>query len=271
LAPGRQNDGQLNELPGGWLVGVVRGSLVDAGWGAKLGFPALILDPDGGSIEVSVFESEALLDHWHRLDAFEGPGYRRVTVDVSTPEGVLPAQRVDVPMPLASCEVDVDRRWGRMGDQALRQTWAWTTDECALVRHAIVSHDTTTLHSAGSNFAIDPPPLTAAIMQDGRAVGGQMLTSWSAMPIRGTPGLFRFARIRTAHRSPALAGRVRRRPSINPPADPSRAHTRARPGRGSAARSNRWGWSQHPREVSRRQSPQARGGPPRCHRRGSRP
>ena len=69
----------------------MRGSLVDAGWGAKLGFPALILDPDGGPIEVSVFESEALLDHWHRLDAFEGPGYRRVAVDVSTPEGVLPA------------------------------------------------------------------------------------------------------------------------------------------------------------------------------------
>jgi gamma-glutamylcyclotransferase (GGCT)/AIG2-like uncharacterized protein YtfP len=69
----------------------LRGSLVDAGWGAKLGFPALILDPDGPPIEVFVFESDALLDHWHRLDTFEGPGYRRVTVDVSTPEGVLPA------------------------------------------------------------------------------------------------------------------------------------------------------------------------------------
>ena len=47
LAPGRQNHGQLIDLPGRWLVGHVRGSLVDAGWGAKLGFPALILDPDG--------------------------------------------------------------------------------------------------------------------------------------------------------------------------------------------------------------------------------
>jgi gamma-glutamylcyclotransferase (GGCT)/AIG2-like uncharacterized protein YtfP len=69
----------------------VRGSLIDAGWGAELGYPALILDPDGPEIEVFVFESKALLDHWDRLDAFEGPGYRRVTVDVSTPEGVLPA------------------------------------------------------------------------------------------------------------------------------------------------------------------------------------
>ena len=91
LAPGRQNHGQLIDLPGRWLVGHVRGSLVDAGWGAKLGFPALILDPGGAPVEVFVFESEALFEQWPRLDAFEGSGYRRVAVDVSTPEGVLPA------------------------------------------------------------------------------------------------------------------------------------------------------------------------------------
>ena len=91
LAPGRQNHGELADLPGRWFVGHVRGSLVDSGWGAKLGFPALILDPGGASIEVCVFESDALPDHWHRLDAFEGPGYSRVTVDVSTPDGVLSA------------------------------------------------------------------------------------------------------------------------------------------------------------------------------------
>jgi gamma-glutamylcyclotransferase (GGCT)/AIG2-like uncharacterized protein YtfP len=51
----------------------------------------LIPDPDGTPIEVFVFESRALPDHWPRLDAFEGPGYRRIAVDVSTPEGVLPA------------------------------------------------------------------------------------------------------------------------------------------------------------------------------------
>lgn len=91
LAPGRLNHGQLTDLPGRWLVGHVRGSLVDAGWGAELGFPALLLDPGGAPVEVFVFESEALPDHWDRLDAFEGPGYQRVTVDASTPEGVLPA------------------------------------------------------------------------------------------------------------------------------------------------------------------------------------
>ena len=91
LAPGRKNHGQLSDVPGRWLVGHVRGSLVEAGWGAKFGYPGLILDPDGASVEVFVFESEALLHHWDRLDAFEGAGYRRIAVDVSTAEGVLPA------------------------------------------------------------------------------------------------------------------------------------------------------------------------------------
>jgi gamma-glutamylcyclotransferase (GGCT)/AIG2-like uncharacterized protein YtfP len=60
LAPGRENHGQLTDLRGRWVVGHVRGSLVDSGWGAELGFPALVLDPDGASIEVFMFESEAL-------------------------------------------------------------------------------------------------------------------------------------------------------------------------------------------------------------------
>jgi gamma-glutamylcyclotransferase (GGCT)/AIG2-like uncharacterized protein YtfP len=91
LAPGRPNYGQLSDLSGRWLVGHVRGSLVEAGWGAKVGYPALILDADGPPIEVNVFESRALPHHWHRLDAFEGSGYRRVAVDVSTADGVLSA------------------------------------------------------------------------------------------------------------------------------------------------------------------------------------
>lgn len=91
LAPGRPNHGQLSHLPGRWLIGHVRGSLIKAGWGATLGYPGLILDPDGPLVEVNVFESPALPRHWPRLDAFEGPGYRRVAVAVSTAEGVLPA------------------------------------------------------------------------------------------------------------------------------------------------------------------------------------
>ncbi len=91
LAPGRRNHGQLSDLAGRWLAGHVHGALVEAGWGSALGYPGLVLDPEKEAIDVFVFESPDLPRHWDRLDAFEGTGYRRVAVDVSTAEGVLPA------------------------------------------------------------------------------------------------------------------------------------------------------------------------------------
>ncbi len=89
LAPGRVNNHQLAELKGSWLQGTVRGRLVEAGWGAKLGCPGLVLDPLGQVVEVHVFESSDLPDHWPRLDAFEGAGYRRVVTQVCTLDGDL--------------------------------------------------------------------------------------------------------------------------------------------------------------------------------------
>jgi gamma-glutamylcyclotransferase (GGCT)/AIG2-like uncharacterized protein YtfP len=90
LAPGRPNNAQLSDVPGRWLVGEVRGTLIEAGWGAAVGYPGLILTPDAPPSRSTSFESAALPGHWDRLDAFEGPGYARVAVDVSTPEGNLP-------------------------------------------------------------------------------------------------------------------------------------------------------------------------------------
>ena len=91
LAPGRVNHHQLATLQGIWRLGTVRGRLVEAGWGAELGYPGLILDPAGGAVEVHVFESPALPGHWPRLDAFEGSGYRRVVTRVATADGALEA------------------------------------------------------------------------------------------------------------------------------------------------------------------------------------
>ena len=87
LGPGRPNDHQLDGLGGRWLEGYVYGRLVDAGWGASLGFPALIIDPRGSAIQVQVFESVDLPAHWTRLDDFEGPSYQRVATTVHTPTG----------------------------------------------------------------------------------------------------------------------------------------------------------------------------------------
>jgi gamma-glutamylcyclotransferase (GGCT)/AIG2-like uncharacterized protein YtfP len=91
LAPGRPNHHQLDGLEGRWSRGHIRGTLVDAGWGAGLGYPALVLDPDGSAVEVDVFESASLPAHWSRLDEFEGPGYARVATTVSTASGHIDA------------------------------------------------------------------------------------------------------------------------------------------------------------------------------------
>jgi gamma-glutamylcyclotransferase (GGCT)/AIG2-like uncharacterized protein YtfP len=91
LAPGRPNHHQLDKLEGRWFAGHVNGTLVHAGWGADLGYPALVLDPDGSDIGVDVFESVDLPGHWEHLDAFEGAGYQRVVTQVRTSLGDVEA------------------------------------------------------------------------------------------------------------------------------------------------------------------------------------
>ena len=91
LSPGEINHNQLSTLTGSWSKGTVRGILSHAGWGSALGFPALTLDPSGPLVNVNVFESPELPEHWARLDEFEGSGYKRVVVEVQTPEGTVPA------------------------------------------------------------------------------------------------------------------------------------------------------------------------------------
>ena len=90
LGPGRPNHHQLDGLRGRWLKGHVDGLLVGAGWGASLGYPALVLDRRlGGGVDV--FESVDLPAHWARLDAFEGSGYARVVTTVHLPTGDVDA------------------------------------------------------------------------------------------------------------------------------------------------------------------------------------
>jgi gamma-glutamylcyclotransferase (GGCT)/AIG2-like uncharacterized protein YtfP len=91
LAPGRVNHHQLAGLDGRWRKGTVRGRLLEAGWGAALGYPGLVLDAGGPVVEVDLLESPGLPDHWSRLDEFEGPGYRRVLTQVCTADGDIDA------------------------------------------------------------------------------------------------------------------------------------------------------------------------------------
>ena len=91
LSPGRMNHHQLAQLEGHWQRGTVRGKLLDVGWGSALGFLGLILDPNAPEVDVYVFESLDLPDHWTRLDEFEGPGYDRAITQVRTAEGEVSA------------------------------------------------------------------------------------------------------------------------------------------------------------------------------------
>lgn len=91
LAPGRVNHHELSALPGVWREAFARGRLAAEGWGAALGSPGIILDPEGEEVAVHVLESPELPAHWGRLDAFEGPGYRRVATQLRTEDGPIEA------------------------------------------------------------------------------------------------------------------------------------------------------------------------------------
>ena len=99
LAPGRVNHGQLASLKGVWSEGKVRGILKQEGWGSDMGFPGIIIQPQSPYVDVQVFTSKDLPEHWGRLDAFEGPDYRRVVTDVLTQKGVVAAQIYEVKSP----------------------------------------------------------------------------------------------------------------------------------------------------------------------------
>ena len=91
LAPGRPNHHHVRGIPGRWFTGTVCGRLIEEGWGATMGFPALVLDPTGPEVEVQVLESAELPEHWERLDEFEGSGYQRLAALVMTSDGPVPA------------------------------------------------------------------------------------------------------------------------------------------------------------------------------------
>ncbi len=91
LAPGQPNHHQLDGLSGNWRPGTVRGWRHAEAWGAAMGYPGLVLDATGPEVDVQLFRSDDLPDHWTRLDAFEGDGYRRVTVMVQTVGGPVEA------------------------------------------------------------------------------------------------------------------------------------------------------------------------------------
>lgn len=92
LAPGRSNAHVLAQVPGEWEPATVTGTLLQEGLGAAAGYPGIILDEYGVDVGGLLFSSDALADHWPRLDAFEGDGYERVLTTATRRDGsVVPA------------------------------------------------------------------------------------------------------------------------------------------------------------------------------------
>ena len=78
LAPGRPNHSVVADIAGMWHKVVIKGTLIEEGWGAAQGYPVFTPDAQGWPIEAYVLRSVDLAAHWLRLDDFEGDGYRRI-------------------------------------------------------------------------------------------------------------------------------------------------------------------------------------------------
>ena len=89
LAPGRPNENVLAEVPGTWEPATVKGTLLQEGWGAAVGYPGIVLDELGGEVRGFIFSSEELAAHWARLDEFEGDGYERVVTSAELGDGTV--------------------------------------------------------------------------------------------------------------------------------------------------------------------------------------
>jgi gamma-glutamylcyclotransferase (GGCT)/AIG2-like uncharacterized protein YtfP len=87
LAPGGPNHGLISQLEGEWAKGWVTGELLERGWSAAMGYPALRWCPEGGEIEAHLLVSHELPAFWRRLDEFEGLEYDRIWAPFWTEDG----------------------------------------------------------------------------------------------------------------------------------------------------------------------------------------
>ncbi len=75
LGPGRSNEHVLTQIGGTWMNASINGHLRDEGWGSEQGYPAIELSDRGDVVEGFLFTSDKLVDHWSKLDEFEGQAY----------------------------------------------------------------------------------------------------------------------------------------------------------------------------------------------------
>lgn len=84
LRRNEKNHGVVADIPGKWCQGTIRGFVFK--WN---GYPIYNADLDGAEIVVDLLESDALPDHFERLDEFEGTDYQRNLVVVAIDDTLL--------------------------------------------------------------------------------------------------------------------------------------------------------------------------------------
>ncbi|MCU4352929.1 gamma-glutamylcyclotransferase family protein [Acinetobacter ursingii] len=89
LGPNKPNSHILESIGGTWINGHVKGFLRQQGWGADLGSPGLILDPNGESVFGHIFSSNQLNMLWESLDEFEGNEYQRILINGTLENGQI--------------------------------------------------------------------------------------------------------------------------------------------------------------------------------------
>lgn len=88
LQPGGPNEHVLQDVAGEWEPAVIKGSLVEEGWGASIGYPGLRVCNEGEDVNGYVLSSSSLNSMWDYLDEFEGKEYQRTTAMVTLSGGV---------------------------------------------------------------------------------------------------------------------------------------------------------------------------------------
>jgi gamma-glutamylcyclotransferase (GGCT)/AIG2-like uncharacterized protein YtfP len=82
LAPGGSNHHVVADIAGSWVEAALRGHRSTASWRGQPSYPAFRPDPAGPLVPALILVADELAGHWERLDAFEGPGYRRREIEV---------------------------------------------------------------------------------------------------------------------------------------------------------------------------------------------
>ncbi|MDD2868258.1 hypothetical protein [Neomegalonema sp.] len=89
-APARFDNHILGRFAGQWGVAILRGRLAPATpWGSPFGFPAVVWDPAGDPVTVSVLRAPGITAQWSLLDSFAEIGFLRTLAPCELASGEI--------------------------------------------------------------------------------------------------------------------------------------------------------------------------------------